>query len=126
MIIFNNQQLKDDKKSLSSYGLKDGDLVALQHLSPAARGRREFLGISMFRIIIYSIVAHFSAAGQSMDFSGISVPPAGRSGGQSASPNDPAMIRDMLLANPDQLAMLRQNNPELAEAVMSGSLGELI
>lgn len=61
-----------------------------------------------------------------MDFSGISVPPAGRSGGQSASPNDPAMIRDMLLANPDQLAMLRQNNPELAEAVMSGSLGELI
>jgi hypothetical protein len=29
----------------------------------------------------------------------------------------------MLLANPDQLAMLQQSNPALAEAVLSGSLG---
>jgi DNA damage-inducible protein 1 len=38
--------------------------------------------------------------------------------------DDPAMIRDMLLANPDQLALLQQNNPALADAVLSGSLGE--
>jgi DNA damage-inducible protein 1 len=31
---------------------------------------------------------------------------------------DPAMIRDMLLANPDQLALLTQNNPELAEVII--------
>ena len=37
--------------------------------------------------------------------------------------DDPAMIRDMLLANPDQLALLQQNNSALADAVMSGSLG---
>jgi hypothetical protein len=30
----------------------------------------------------------------------------------------------MLAANPDQLALLRQNNPRLAEAYQSGSLDE--
>lgn len=38
--------------------------------------------------------------------------------------DDPAMIRDMLLANRDQLALLQQNNPSLADAVLSGSLGK--
>lgn len=63
-----------------------------------------------------------------MDFSGIPVPqPTVRSSAQGgSSPNDPSMIRDMLLANPDQLALLQQNNPELAESVLSGSLGNKI
>jgi DNA damage-inducible protein 1 len=69
-----------------------------------------------------------------MDFSGIQVP---QSGPSPSTPNrapplsvgmrdDPAMIRDMLLANPDQLALLQQNNPALADAVLSGSLGKLM
>lgn len=65
-----------------------------------------------------------------MDFSSIQVPQSGPSTPSRAPPlsvgmrDDPAMIRDMLLANPDQLALLQQNNPTLADAVLSGSLGE--
>jgi DNA damage-inducible protein 1 len=57
-----------------------------------------------------------------LDFSGIQVP--GSSGGARSSKDETAMIRDMLLANPDQLAILQQNNPALADAMLSGSLDE--
>lgn len=38
VILYNNRPLTDDKKGLNSYGLKDGDLVNLQHIS-AVSGR---------------------------------------------------------------------------------------
>jgi len=42
------------------------------------------------------------------------------------SPEDPQTLRDMILASPHDLAMLKERNPPLADALLSGSLGVLL
>ena len=48
-------------------------------------------------------------------------PPQGQ--GQDELPEDPAALREMLLASPHDLSILKERNPPLAEALLSGSLG---
>ena len=40
--------------------------------------------------------------------------------------DNPALLRDMLLANPHELSLLKERNPPLADALLSGDLGKLI
>ena len=50
---------------------------------------------------------------------------AGASAGGTGS-DDPAVIRDMLLNSPHDLAILKERNPPLADALLSGDLGKMI
>ncbi|XP_054160655.1 protein DDI1 homolog 2-like [Oppia nitens] len=122
MVMFEGRQLTDDKMSLKSYAIKDGDVLLIQKKTPVldnteGQGIRQSAGPSTSSML--------------PDFSQISVPTAGFGGnggnggglfgrGIDGQPS-PQQIRDQLLANPDQLAALRVNNPRLAEAVDAGA-----
>ena len=116
LLMFNGKSLTDDKKPICEYGIKDGDMIVLERKSKKVKKKEEK-----------------QSSFQLPDFSGIQVPgpsgsqgpgPSGSSSSKKQDEDDPQYIKEMLMKNPDQMGMLRHNNPRLAEALDSDNFEE--
>ncbi|CAG7831243.1 unnamed protein product [Allacma fusca] len=139
LIVHNGRPLTDDKKSLKDLGLQDGDVVIMQqHHRQSSASIPPSMNTSQFGFGLPAPPPATATGTQSQrpstaglpqfDFSGIQVPGRSQSQTQVQAPrknnypnlDDPAVLRDILLNDPEQLAMLEQNNPPLATALKSG------
>lgn len=120
-IVSNGRPLHDDKRTLKQYEIKNGDMVLLQHIrgvqGQQSIGPQSTSGPGVPQIDFGQIQMPGFMGGQGT--SGMS---SGATQQRQIPPDDPKYIRDMLLANPHELALLKERNPPLADALQSGDL----
>merc|ERR1719319_790444 len=123
----------DNKKTLKDYKVEEGDMVMMDRIRAGPNAAAGLAAAA--RSAGYQAPPSRAGGGGGLqfDFSQIQIPSnlsggasgggQGGSGGQGSSQgagpsrneDDPAFILEMLRANPDQLSMLKQNNPRLAD-----------
>ncbi|KAH7959769.1 hypothetical protein HPB49_013696 [Dermacentor silvarum] len=124
VLMHEGRPLLDEKRSLT-VALHQGGRCAA-HSAPALVRRP----LVASRVLYVRVLFTGDGPPLTLDFSRIPVPAtAGQSsetdmslGPRGAEEEEPAFIRDMILKSPDQLALLKHNNPQLADALLSGDL----
>ncbi|XP_045154885.1 regulatory solute carrier protein family 1 member 1 [Echinops telfairi] len=122
-IVYAERPLTDNHRSLASYGLKDGDVVILRQ-KESADPRPSVQFPNLPRIDFSSIAVPGTSGSRQRQPPGVQQPHTSPGDGASSPQglDNPALLRDMLLANPHELSLLKERNPPLADALLSGDL----